>query len=179
MPKNKVQTELRIKFKDGEIRKIGLLGVNDGPRIFLEKETGLTCGPGDLYAQAVGLIFCWISNHGPDDESADSFRAAAMLLMAQALSEKYAGYMAEDTEHCEFLVYVPTTDGHLVIMINKLLNKILQDGDWSFTEEMFEVTILGKKLSTDELRGQLKSAIDEENYELAAKLRDKLNKRKK
>lgn len=179
MAHKKNQDELRIKFEDGSIRNIVLSGIDDWAQQFLEGETGLICGVGDLYVQTVGLIFAWKCNHGPDDELAEQFMTAAQLMIIQALSEKYAGYPAIDQENSEFFVYIPTTTGELVINASNVFEKMVFEGDSSFADKIYKVTSKGKKLSIDELREQLKSAIEEENYELAAKLRNKLSKRKK
>ena len=147
MAKKKNQDELRIEFEDGSSRNIILTGIDDWAQQFLESETGLICGLGDLYVQTVGLIFAWKCNHGPDDELAEQFMAAAQLMIIQSLSEKYAGYPAIDQANSEFFVYIPTADGELVINASNLFEKMVFEGDSSFADMIYKVTSKGTKLS--------------------------------
>ena len=174
MAQKKAEPEVRIKFDDGTTRKIILTQVNEKPQKFLEKKTGLIYGHGDFYAQTIGILYSWICLHGPDDKFSQEVVEAAEMVIMRGLSEKTGGYAAIDDENGEFLVYVPSSKGEYVILISKLMDKIIREGEFSYADEVLRVTKVGKKISADELREQLKAALEVENYELAAKLRDRL-----
>lgn len=179
MAQKKQEPEVRIKFADGSTRKIILTEVNEKPQEFLEKKTGLIYGQGDFYSQTIGILYSWICKHGPDDKFSQEVVAAAEMVIMRGLSEMTGGYAALDDENEEFLVYVPSSKGDYVILISKLMDKIIKEGEFSYVDEVLSVTKVGKKISVDELREQLKAALEVENYELAAKLRDRLKKKKK
>lgn len=177
MAQKKKDSEVKIKFEDGRIRKIGFVEINEKPRQFLEQKTGLIYGRGDFYSQTVGVLYSWICKHGPDDMFSGDVLAAAEVVILRGLAEMTGGYVAVDKDNEEMMVYVPEAGAHYVIMTSTLMDKII-NGEWSYADEIFKVETMGKKLSVDELRAQLKAALESEDYELAAKLRDKLNKRK-
>jgi hypothetical protein len=178
MAQKKKQPQVRIKFEDGTIRKINFIEINDEAQKFLEEKTGLLYGRGDFYAQTIGVLYSWICKNGPDDEFSDEVLEAAELVILRGLSEMTGGYAAVDEENMELLVYSPDSQGHFVILTSNLIEKIIKDGEFSYANEIFSVNTMGKKVTVDELREELKVALKDENYELAAKLRDKLSKRK-
>ena len=175
-----MQEQTKIKLEDGTVIPLQIVNLKTNKiKKFLEKHTGLRYGKGDYFAQTISMLETWKYAHGPDHELTEAVMSAAILVIGTGIAERTGGYTVfSENETKDFLVFVPHPEGAHAFMMNDILEKIL-DGDYDYTENIVPVKIVGNKISLDDMRQELKEAQNKENYELAAILRDKINRKEK
>jgi hypothetical protein len=170
----------KIKFSNGDIVEIKDIELKIAKlKQYLQKRTGLIYGKGDPYTQTIGVIAAWTAIHSPEHKDSDDFMEAAVLVMLNGLAEKTGGFLVYAAKLEEAFVYVPAPSQNFVVRIQAGFYEMLSKNHWDYSNYIELVTTIGNKVTVDELREQLKIAIEKENYELAAKLRDKINMRNK
>lgn len=174
-PKTKIKLE-------GEIRELELYIVDiDKVKTVLEEKTGLIYADGNFYSQTIGQLEAWKCNHSPDDPETSDVVLAATFVIAHGLAEMTGGYTAVTKDDDELvLVYTPNEKSPFVITIEPMMDEVLA-GNYNYSEFVKGIEIIGTKVALDvtldSLRMQLKDAIEAEDYELCAKLRDKITKK--
>jgi len=168
----------KIKFEDGTIKTIKMVVLDVSlPKNFLEEKTGLIYGRGDFYSQTIGILEAWKCCHSPDHEDTSDIIETASFIIAHGLEEKTGGYtVVTDDNVNELLVYVPNEKSPFIIAIDEMMPEILA-GNYDYSSFIKSVKIVSGKPSVNDLREQLREAIDREDYELCAKLRNKISKK--
>ena len=120
----------------------------------------------------------WLANLKIEYRLSQDVISNATLAIGQIIAKESGGQVAitDDTE--EYLVYVPNHLGHYVVLLDKFIQQIINDEDWDLSGIVRVQTIgtsTNKVSSKEKLSMQLAEAIENENYELAARLRDEVN----
>jgi hypothetical protein len=177
----KKETKTRIKFEDGKEISIELFDFDFRKlKLFLEKNAGLKYGKGDFYAQTIGIWEAWRVGHFPDHKLFHEFLFNAMLMISHSIAEKIGGYIAiyESGNDSEFLIYVPDSKRDYVILMEEITKNIFER-QYDLSNCIVHVEIIGAKITLNKLQEQLMAAVNSEDYELATKLRDKINTKTK
>jgi hypothetical protein len=148
------------------------------PIAYLEERTGLIYGKGDFYRQTVGMIYAWITFHPPQHEDTETFMSGAICILLCGIAEEAGGLLVYNADSGECFVYVAEESQHYIVRIEKGIHDMIIASNWDFSPYIEPVTTMGKKISTDHLNHQLKEALADEDFELAAQLRDKIKRRK-
>jgi hypothetical protein len=168
----------KIKFENGEIKTIIPLRLDiQSVKKYLQEQTGLIYGYGHLYYQSLGLFYAWINFHTPKDPSYGKVFYTTILAMTCGIAENEGGIIAVIEGSKEILVYVPHPSGyHYVYRFHNKFFDLWESHNWAYLHTMEMVKTIEGEFVIDDLNTRLKNALAEENFELAAKLRDEISK---
>ena len=161
---------LVLRLGNGKIRNIIIdEGLNTGNRMLLEQSSGLNFDDGVFMVQLRDMLNICMEKYRNNKAQIIEIAVAGLMLSAEELAKMNNGRLAffEDTK--EPVVYVPGPDGHFIYEVDQ--KKILsEDGE--------EVTLITEPSTfIDKLTVQMNEAIESEDYDRAAKLRDEITKR--
>ena len=161
--------KLTLRLGNGKIRNIIIdEGLNTGNRMLLEQSSGLNFDDGVFLVQLRNMMNICLEKYSNNKAKIIEIAVAGLLISAEEFAKINNGRLAffEDTK--EPVVYVPGPDGHFIYKVDQ---KILsEDGE--------EVTLMTEPSTfTDKLTEQMNEAIESEDYDRAAKLRDEIAKR--
>lgn len=144
-------------------------------KTFLEKHTGLIYGKGNFYSQTVGVLEAWKSCHSPEHELSLRVTCYAKYFIAYSMAKEKNGYTAySEGSEKELVVYVPSKEGDYFIDIDELFENLLA-GEYDYDNSIWSVEKVANEITLVELEEELVDAVNSENYELAATLRDQIN----
>jgi len=167
-PKQEQHRKLMLKFQDGKIRIIIIGGEYAAEKTFLEQASGIKFNSSPIALQLCDMIIMCDKKYCHDEVFLSKICNACALLFAQNFAEANKGYMAYFEYSNEPLVYIPSPHGHFIYQVDT--NIYSQVGE--------EVTLISENPTiVDTLTVQINQAIDSEDYERAAKLRDEITKR--
>lgn len=149
-------------------------------REILEDLTGLIYGDGDFYSQTIGILEAWKCCHRPEDIRSKDVVQSATFVIADGLADKTGGQtILTIGEEERLFVLVDNVKEPFVIDINQMMPDVLSGEKYDYSDAIKKITLGGNKVDVDSLKEQLKQAIAAEDYELCAKLRDKLKKKQR
>jgi UvrB/uvrC motif len=171
----------KIKFSNGEVQTILPLQCDISKiKKELEKKTGLIFGYGHLYYQTVGMLYAYMSFRTLEFTGSDEVIANVMYAMAYGLAENEGGIICYVENTSELLVYIPHVSGyHYIIRFQNKFVEMLETHNWIYVKAIELVETIEGMFPIEDLNLQLKKALETEDFELAAKLRDEISKKDK
>jgi len=171
----------KIKLSSGEVITIIPFRMNiQKIKKQLEQSTGLKFGYGHLYYQAIGMLNAYVSFRTLNYRGSEKVIANIMHIMAYGLGEMEGGIVCLDRYSKELLVYVPHPSRyHYIIRFQNWFQDMIKTSNWNYMKTTEIVETVEGTFAINDLNRRLKNALKEEDYEMAAKLRDEISKKDK
>jgi hypothetical protein len=180
------KSKFRIVFENGETKTIVPIRAN--MRVLkktFKEHTGISYNFNEEYffTQIENALLNWLDTHGLYHPAATELIHTAAVIIATEQQRQNGGFIAFVEEDFEcLLVILPRNYQDYVWRISKMLDRTISGKEADNEKLITCITVLEDEIikpTINSLEKELSIAVDTENYELAAKLRDKIAKYKK